>query len=366
MLIFLLLLVVLNKNKRKSIENAPILNTTVTSFKDIQVFDWSPDGTRLLGQMRDENGVYQVYTWNTEGKNKQSITLPEKPGGPNLNCHKGFPHYDSSGRYIIMSVEMNFNCPKNNSAPGIGASTNVWIYDLQNNVWTNLTNYPFPTVNNPIGTLSPYFSHDGKKIVWAKLIKAANYLDKHQTFGTWELHIADFVGGNRPSIINDTVISFNGGNLYEPHGFSPDDNKILFSSDIGIEYSAGLDIFIYDLRTKELKNLTNSPDEYDEHARFSPNGTQIAWGSTKCCSQYDKHFFLNTLQSEAYIMNIDGTDSKQVTNFNSDQSAKLRMGNWVTAWSTDGKKLIIGQQVFNGNTVTGSNTMIINLGSNEY
>jgi Tol biopolymer transport system component len=37
----------------------------------------------------------------------------------------------------------------------------------------------------------------------------------------------------------------------------------------------GLDLWEYDLRTGEVRNLTNSPTQYDEHARYSPDGRQL-------------------------------------------------------------------------------------------
>lgn len=321
-----------------------------------RITDWSPNGQRLLGYKKDAQGVWQIYTWDTTGGDEQWITVPEGIAELSANCHKGFPHYDPTGRYIAVTVEMNFLCPKKFSQPGLAASTNLWIVDSQTNTWTNLTKYRFPETTTDLhGALSPYISPDGKKIMWANILEAADYTQPHQIFGKWELHVADLTLTPRPQISNDTVYNFEGGNLYEPHGFSPDSTRIMFSSDIGLQYSGALDIWQYDLQTQELQNLTNTTHDYEEHSRYLPGGTQIVYGSTACCKWYDPSRFLATLASESYLMDIPSTQSErvsrpveQLTKHNSLLQYGQRSGNWPTAVSPDGKQLVVWQQFYDG------------------
>lgn len=185
--------------------------------------------------------------------------------------------------------------------------------------------------------------------VSSSLYFAANFFNRREIFGTWEIHIADFSTEGGPHISNDRVIDVGDGNLFEPHGFSPDDQKILFSADIGMEYSAGLDLFTYDLSSGELKNLTNSPNDYDEHARYSPDGRKIVWGSSSCCNSYNKKRFLGTLISEAFIMNSDGSNKMQVTHFHEKgypESYDHRSGIWPNNWLADGKSFMVADQRF--------------------
>lgn len=354
LLVLLLLLVPLIKKRVIQVSTSeafPAGYGQAQALGKIDVTDWSPDGTRLLGHNKDASGVFQVYTWDTNGGDEQMISVPAGVPGLSAGCHKGFAHYGPGGEYIVLSVEMNFLCPKQNSAPGLASSTNLWVVHLRTNTWTNLTNYPLPQqVTDLNGALSPYFSPDGTKIVWAKILEKADYSNPRMIFGKWEVHVADFSLDGGPHITNDTVLALGDGNIYETHGFSPDGGKILFSADIGLEYSAGLDLWEYNLTTRELTNLTNSPREYDEHARYSRDGQSIIWGSTKCCRSYNVQWFLGTLRSEAYTKRLDNlAEQTQLTRFNMEGlfiRKTERTGNWTTAWSPDGKSIIVAQQTY--------------------
>lgn len=327
------------QNVQKDLEPLRVSSDAkVQLLGDMTIRDWSPDGKRLLGDKKDSSGTSQIYTWATDGSDEQSIE------GLAKKCHKGFAHYHPSGRYIVATVEMDFGCPKKSSDPGAAANTNLWVYDFKTNEWTNLTGYPYPkSVDDLAGALSPYFSHDGKKLIWSRISKPANFLDKHQIFGIWQPYIADFLTDGKPRLENITKLDLGNGSLFEMHGFSKDNKSIIFSSDIDLEYTAGLDLFKYDLQTKQLTNLTKTPDFYDEHARFSPDGTKIVWGSSSCCEKYDKKRFLGTLQSEAFVMDTDGSNISQITQLN---SLGKRTGNWPTAFSPDGKSFISAQQFY--------------------
>lgn len=352
-IIFVLIVFIVRANKNNTLQSSPNSNSLSASSSKVHVKllgemiirDWSPNGKRLLGDKKDSSGVSQIYTWATDGSDEQIISgLPEK-------CHKGFAHYHPSGRYIVATVEMNFSCPKKYAEPGAAANSNLWVYDFTNQKWTNITQYSFPKNTSDVkGALSPYFSHNGKKVIWSRITQPANFIDKRKIFGKWDTYIADFSTVGGPRLENVRKLDLGNGNLYETHGFSPDDTKIIFSSEINTDYSAGLDVWMYDLQTKQLTNLTQSPNFYDEHARFSPDGKKIVWGSSSCCKKYNKQRFLGTLQSEAFIMNMDRSNLPvQLTHFNTPgypEYSNKRTGNWPTSWSPDGKRFITAQQFY--------------------
>jgi Tol biopolymer transport system component len=134
--------------------------------------------------------------------------------------------------------------------------------------------------------------------------------------------------------------------VYEPHGFSRDGTKVLFSSDRGLPNTMGLDLWEYDLKTSQVRNLTNSPEQYDEHARYAPDGSRLAWGSSQGIASYRTN--LKTLVSDAYLMNADGGGKPQrLTHFNEAgflESTPLQSGIWPTTWSPDGTQLVVAQQ----------------------
>ncbi|SHL11612.1 WD40-like Beta Propeller Repeat [Bradyrhizobium lablabi] len=309
------------------------------------VRDWSARTNKLLMDERDENGVYQVYTLNPDGSDLRAITGGAGGGGPAANRHKGFAHFDPKGRYIVMEAELAEQLVGNSArvqkavSPGSGVWMDLWVVTTDGRHWTNLTNF---TTGKLTGALSPHFSPDGRRIVYARLIGKA---DSKRTFGYFELHMADFSEEGSPHLANDRVL-LGGDGVYEPHGFSRDGTKVLFASDHGLPNTMGLDLFEYDLGTNQVRNLTNSPDQYDEHARYSPDGSRIAWGSSQGIASYRTN--LKTLASEAYLMNADGGGkSERLTHFNEKgfpESTMLQSGVWPTAFSPDGTQLVVAQQ----------------------
>ncbi len=309
------------------------------------VRDWSPRSNRLLMDERDASGVYQVYTLNADGSDVQLLTDAGAPGGPAANRHKGFAHFDPGGRYIVMEAELPESLVGNSArvqkavSPGSGVWMDLWVVTVDGKHWTNLTRF---TTGKLTGALSPYFSPDGSRIVYARLIGKA---DRRHKFGIFELHLADFSDAGGPHLSNDHVLLGNEG-VYEPHGFSRDGSKLLFASDRTLPDTMGLDLWEYDLKTGNVRNLTNSPAQYDEHARYSPDGSAIAWGSSQGIASY--RTTLATLISDAYIMHADGSGSPaRVTHFNASgyaESTSLQSGIWPTAWSPDGTQLVVAQQ----------------------
>src|SRR5262249_52096612 len=118
------------------------------------------------------------------------------------------------------------------------------------------------------------------KLFWAERLSARG----NGLWGTWALKVADFeIVDGTPRIRNErTLQPGRQHKMYESHDFSPDGRSILFSGNLepGQDPIHG-DIYLYNLETNELKNLTNSPDEWDEHAHFSPDGKTIVWMTSK-------------------------------------------------------------------------------------
>lgn len=308
--------------------------------------DWSPDGEQLIFDRRDDAGIYQLFLMAPDGSNEQCISCAVVDGGPTLDRHKGFPAWHPSGDYIVTQVEMEKHWPlKKLTEPGRGAWNNLFVVTPDGQQWTQLTEYSGAATT---GVLNPRFSHDGTKLLWAEKIGRVN---KTAPFAQWQLTMADFVVGEEgPHLENITSIKPGEGTFYESHGFSRDDQKILFTSDIGLSNAFGLDIFIYTLASGELVNLTNSPDEWDEHATYASHGDKIAFMSSICCEEFSVEEFsflnLSELQSEAYVMNADGSNWQQLTHFNTPgftESSDEPSVATVVGWHPDGTRLAVAQ-----------------------
>jgi len=334
----------------------PVVGTPVVgdacTVDSIQYFglggenSWSPDGSLLVFQRRDGSGIYQLYTARPDGSDKKCITCEKVPGGPSVDRHKGFPDWHPSGKYIVAQVEMESHPPlKRLTEPGRGAWNNIWVLTPDGQQWFQLTEYP--SFSNT-GVLNPRFSHDGSKLFWAEKIGRAT---QKMPFGQWRLAVADFVvEADGPRLRNIKNLRPGDGNFFEAHGFTRDDSKLVFSADIGLPNPFVIDIFTYDLITGELRNLTKSDTEWDEHAVGSPHNRKIAFMSSQCCPGYDSSRFsvfnVQVLQTEEFLMDTDGSNRQQLTHFNTPGFPEYTPEHSVAAvasWSPDGTRLAISQ-----------------------
>lgn len=297
------------------------------------VNDWSLDGHRLaMSRQAGPGQPFEAFLIRPDGSIEKNLNTQFGPTDPPAACDRGNAHFHPSGRYLVMSVgSPEAGCPNVFADPGIGAWTNLWTYELATGRWTNLTNYSAGPQKGIYGTLYPNFSRDGTKLVWSKLLAPADLVN---IFGRWEVHVADFSEEGGPHLENDRAFTPGNASFYETFGFTADNQRILLSSNAGmpsVTTLLGVDLWFFDPTTGEFTNWTNSPTEYDEHARISPDGKQIAWGSS----------------GEVKLRDIDkSTPIRRLTNFNVPGYPAFSPVTWGWAmnWSPDGKEIVVVQQ----------------------
>lgn len=315
--------------------------------------DWSPTGDLIAYFRKDSSGVTQVWTMAPDGSNVRCLTCTDQPGLP-VKVHKGSPSWHASGRYILFQAEMAHHFgPSRASEPGIGWWSNVWVMSADGTRSWQLTNY------NPraaTAVLMPRFSRDGRKVAWTELI--AGPKDRKMAsgpFGRWRLHVADFVDGpGGPRLQNVEDLTPGDGIFYEFQDWAPNGEDILFAADIGLPSPFVVDLFSYNLRTRRLKNLTNTSDHWDEQGTFSPDGRKIVFMSSRNNPEFNPKS-LKSLRAEDFVMNADGTGIEQLTHFNTsghteytpEQSAATK-----STWSPDGSQLILEQLMVGGSYQT--------------
>lgn len=233
----------------------------------------SPNGQKYLLDKQDASGIYQLYVGNT-GSDAVCISCTQRPGGPPPDLHKMQAHWNPSGEWIILAVEME------NLQPPLGATPDLILGWLQSGIWVNmfitkpdgsqwyqLTNWVQQTP--PYGFTGVAFTPDGTKGVWAQMVSGNIF---QYLFGQWQLMLGDFQVDSQgvPGFTNIRDITPAGANWIEPGDISPDGKSLLITSDIGMSDPQGMDQFILDITTGEVRNLTNSPKIWDEHGVFSP------------------------------------------------------------------------------------------------
>jgi ABC-type sugar transport system substrate-binding protein len=153
--------------------------------------------------------------------------------------------------------------------------------------------------NNPEVDFRPVWSPDGTKIAFTSRRVTPKGGDQH-------IFVMNADGTGLTQISFDFYADW--------PDWSNDSKNIVYSND--------QDIFITDLTGKNKPtNLTND-DMKDSQPKWSPDGTKIAWSSSKDGQYWD-----------IYVMNSDGSDVKQITNNGKNGWAKWTNDNRLfTGW----------------------------------
>jgi len=223
----------------------------------------------------------ELFVMNADGTNNQQITRD--------NFREGSPVWKADGRLAFLSNE--------------GGSSQIWEMNADGTGKKQITNYD--------GDIEGFgFSPDGKKVLFIAQVKTVastqdKYPDLQKTSGIivtelmykhWDEwtttaphpFVADY---NEGGLANITDLLE--GEPYEspmkPFGgmeqlvWSPDGSKIAYTcrKKTGLEYaiSTNSDIYVYDLASKQVTNITEENKGYDTNPTYSPDGRYIAWQS---------------------------------------------------------------------------------------
>lgn len=318
--------------------------------------DWSRDGKTLAYTKRATDGYFDIWTSKPDGSAKQCLTC----GNNFSRRHRGGVTQRPQGDYLAFVAENDGvrGDAESLAIPGTGMNTNLWVMKSDGSQSWKLTDLPMDT-RTPRGIIHPQFSRDGKRLVWAEALgKSVPTLD--QVWGEWSIAIADFViaEGNTPTVKNIRRVQPGDQRaFYETHDWSSNNRAILFSGNLkrGQAVNAN-DIYEYDIATEQLTPLTDSFDDWDEHAHYAPDGETIAW-----MSGADLHVafpdvrglaWQQYVETELWLMDRDGSNQQRATFFNQPGTSDY---DWFqqniyktdrvvvadNAFSPDGKKILV-------------------------
>jgi hypothetical protein len=354
---------------------------SIEKFMDNAIFDaWNPDSNELIFLRKDERGILQLFKVREDSKDPETEKTciscnPQRAVGSKLSMipaiHKGASDWHPSGEWFITQCEIPDNISWKQekrmpgsrllAEPGAGWWNNLFLVRKDGSIWIKLTNFTPSDLNG--GVLYPKFSKDGKMIAWAERIGGAKPFDQYP-FARWILKTAKInIESENARLYDVKPHPPQDGAIFEPQGWSPD-GKLLFATDIGYAelpypgyridiWEAGME---QDGTIKNMKNLTKSKDLYEEQASYSPDGKLIAFMANNFDSTYEKrmedawkkygkrfsHFIVRNLTTDLYLMTRDGKAQKRLTHF-ADQDWKGKHALVArSAWSKDGKTLLVG------------------------
>lgn len=284
-----------------------------------------------------------------------------RPDGTRLGCltcghplvpqkHNDLPAWHPSGEYILFqSQDPDLDLPFVGerleaylTQGGAGLNNNLWLMTRDGRRAWQLTR-----VRAGEASLHPHFSPDGRTVFWAARVQQG-------ARKVWALRLAELVVDVRGArLVNERTLRPRGGRetFYESHGFSPDGNQVIFSASIGRAHPFDLDIWTLDLRTGALKNLTDSPGEWDEHAQISPDGRTVVWMTNRGYPVPVREFSLfgRSLRTDYWLMDAQGGRQRRLTYFNEPGYAEFTGGRTIAAdnaWNRTGDALVATVMAF--------------------
>ncbi len=183
-------------------------------------------------------------------------------------------------------------------------------------------------------TTCGYFLKDGRMIFASthhlsdSCPKAPHFYQGHYVWPLfdYDIYIVESLGAPPKKLLGEP-------NCYDAEAtVSPDGRYIVFTS----MRSGDLELWRYDLKTKELLQLTDELG-YDGGAFFSPDGKKIVWRASrpKDTTLYKnllKKGFVQPTEMQIYMMDADGKNKKQITN--------LPGANWAPFFHPSGAKIL--------------------------
>jgi Tol biopolymer transport system component len=333
---------------------------------------WAPDGG-LVAFCKLVDGQYEIFTVTPDGGETTCLTC-DRPGLQGFG-HRGQPYWHPGGEYITFTAE-NLSFGRKGvgrtALPGIGRNHDVWIMTSDGKSFWNVTGY-----GKNWGSIRPSFSHDGKKLYWNEEWSMEKYpgvgaywdqrnlvLRQGEEVGLWRIKIADLsFGPNGPELSNTRIVPLPSQlTLVEGEGFSPDDQRTVFSACNPSEAKGRClwgDIYTINLDGSSLTRLTETASVHDENGTYSPDGSRVAWNKAEG---------LPGTGEELYLMEADGTGKVRLTYFTDpDHPEYDPIARQITelAWSPDGRRMILGhasREQERGSAELGSSLYMLTLG----
>ncbi|MCA9752940.1 MAG: PD40 domain-containing protein, partial [Gemmatimonadetes bacterium] len=210
-----------------------------------------PDHSR--GYVWPIEPTYEIYSAKTDGSDLQRLT--------NNAAYDAEATTSVDGQWIVFTSTR-------------GGDLDLWKMRPDGSDLTQLT-------NTPGYDGGAFFSHDGKRIVYRASRPEGEALTEYQALLAENLvrpSKLDIYWMNADGT-NVHRVTENGAANFAPY-FTPDDQRILFASNVGDPRGRNFDLWIVNVDGTGLEQVTTC-SSFDSFPMFSPNGRRLAFASNR-------------------------------------------------------------------------------------
>lgn len=289
-----------------------------------------------------ETAATEVFVMRPDGSEARCVTC--QMGIPKAGGFVGQPAWHPDGKHLVIQVENGNSKHTRFNHMSWGIDADLWLISLDGNraerIWASRPGH---------AALHPHFSDDGKLLVFAersltprvtrRLLHPWAAVGGQNPWDGWSIHIAatDIEASSEPVLSNHRRIKPNGNGFYETHSISGKGRIVYSFTAGGAPYVD--DIFATDVEGQNTLHLIDSPETWDEHGAFSPNGRNLAFISSRADPQWRApNSRVNTLTTELFVRSGDGRIHR-LTNFNSKPDGMLRYLVSDFDWDRTGRRI---------------------------
>jgi tricorn protease len=304
---------------------------------DNQVFGWTMDGSRIIFRsLRDSwtLPIARLFTVSVEGGQAEALPMPEagsgdfSPDGARMVYSPQSRDFRSEKRYgggqanVLYIFDMkSFDAKRISEGPRPSRDP-MWIgnsvyYDSDRDGHFNLYGYDVQTARTTQLTFNKTWdvrwpsSDNESRIVYELNGELQVFDTKTKKNTALAITVPDEGLNRRPSRVS-------AANLIEDLSLSPKGERVLFT--------ARGDVFSAPAEKGPTRNLTHSSNAHDKFARWSPDGSRVAFISDK------------SGEEEVWVVAQDGSrPPEQVTTGG-------RAMRYAPEWSADGKRIAFGDK----------------------
>jgi len=280
---------------------------------------WDARTDRIIVNRQGPDGLWNAYAVSPAGRDPVCLTCA-RPSFPGVGTatNRGASDVSPDGRYVLLVVEKGTHpgaIGSVASAPGKGVDNDVWLATADGRRAWPLTDLP---ASPDVGVIWPRFDRTGSQVVWAQMYAAATL---SHPLGQWTMKVARLQwSGGAPRLVAVRTYDPQPGRFYEPYGFSPDDRRILFASDVtvpsGFLSPSAFNTQIWTIDAAHLDDLArvSPPDpirgpfsNYNEFAYYIPGTSRVLIARTLDAAARGMDY---------WTVAADGADPRRLTYMN--------------------------------------------------